>query len=372
MPNPISSLPDKIRLMPIKLKQFDYHLPPQRIANTPVKPRDHSNLMVVDRYSHTIQHHQFFDLPHLLPANAVLVLNHTKVFPARLLGKKPTGGKVELLLLEQMATNTFTALSSPGLKNNQVVTIPSSNNVTIKIVNPTNSDGITTVMFNYSGKKLLSAIDKIGSTPLPPYIHSSALESSVRRQYQTIYAKEIGSSAAPTAGLHFTQDLLSRLTKKGIDIEYLTLHVGLGTFKNPTKKQIDSKVLHSERFSLNPDVVLRLNLAKKENRPIIAVGTTTTRVLESCADENGMLTSQTGSTTLFIQPGYRFKFINYLITNFHLPQSSLLMLVSAFISSPNTHNSFSDFKSSLIGQAYSEAIQKEYRFFSFGDAMLLR
>lgn len=318
------------------------------IADTPTKPRDHSKLMVIDRQNGKISHHKFYELPKLLKPSDVLVFNNSKVIPARLYGHKSTGGKVEILLLRKRSPNEWEFISHPGLKPGQKVIITPKFQVEI-----VNSQVLKIVNFNSY------LISRYGRTPLPPYIKSDQKEAILRKQYQTVYAANPGSSAAPTAGLHFTNRLINKLRTMNYELEYITLHVGLGTFKPPTPEQIKTGVLHSEFYTLDANVARRLNKAKSSNRRIIAVGTTTCRVLETCSDASGKLHAQTGDTNIFIQPGYKFKFIDGLITNFHLPDSSLIMLVSAFASP------------SIIKTAYSQAISHNYRFYSFGDSSLI-
>jgi S-adenosylmethionine:tRNA ribosyltransferase-isomerase len=327
--------------MPGDLYHFD--LPLELIAQSPASPRDSSRLMVINKTTGELSHHIFRELPQFLKPTDVLVFNNTRVFPARLHGQKSTGGYVEILLLKNIKNSLWEVISHPGIKAGQVLNFPRG--VTAAVIDPHH--------VTLANSQFLPAI---GFTPLPPYIHSTATEKDLRRQYQTVYAKHSGSAAAPTAGLHFTQKLLSTLPQPK---EYLTLHVGLGTFKPPTSEQITLNRLHSEYFELNSDVAARLNSYKKSGRRIIAVGTTTTRVLESCSSPSGYLTSQTGETDIFIKPPYKFKFVDGLITNFHIPGSSLLMLVSAF-ASPE-----------IIHRAYQIAIDQKYRFYSFGDATLI-
>jgi len=323
------------------------------IADSPAKPRDHSRLMVIGRKSGYISHHKFYELPKLLKPSDVLVFNNSKVIPARLYGHKITGGKVEILLLRKLNSTDWEYISHPGLKPHQVITI--SPKLKAKIISP-NKLKFSTLNSQLSTSDL---INQIGHTPLPPYIHSGQPESVLRRQYQTVYAKDPGSAAAPTAGLHFTPHLLSQLSTLNFQLEFVTLHVGLGTFKSPTPEQLESSHLHKEYFELNRETAQRLNNAKSKRRRVIAVGTTACRVLESCTGSDGRLTPQSGDTDIFIRPGYRFKFIDGLLTNFHLPGSSLLMLISAF-SSPK-----------IIKSAYHTAINLKYRFYSFGDATLI-
>ncbi len=324
-----------------------FKLPENLIAQSPAIPRDSSRLMVIDKKSGKISHHVFRDLPLLLTPNDVLVFNDTRVFPARLHGQKNTGGKVEILLLKQTGKSLWEVISHPGLKPGQTITF--LHGVQATVINP------NLVEFNKS-----SLLRIIGETPLPPYIHSHQIESKLRRQYQTVYAKHEGSAAAPTAGLHFTPRLLSALKKRSIQMENLTLHVGLGTFKPPTPEQISAGILHTERFTLSADTANRLNSAKTSGKRIVAVGTTTTRVLETCSDSHGVLHPKSGETNIFIKPPYQFKFVDKLITNFHTPESSLIMLVAAF-STPD-----------IVKNAYRKAIALRYRFFSFGDATLFQ
>lgn len=345
---------------------FNYHLPPDLIAQTPARPRDGSRLMLINRRTGQLSHRIFRDLPQLLRPADVLVFNNTAVFPARLFGHKSTGGKVEILLLRQIRPGEWDFISHPGLKPGAVVHLPEKTprrwpeGTPARWIKQPNPEGIITNSGTIHFSSLISHfVYQYGTTPLPPYIHSSAPESALRRQYQTVYAKHPGSAAAPTAGLHFTPRLLHQLSTLGYQLEYVTLHVGLGTFKPPTQQQIRSGILHREYFTLDAGTTGRLNAAKSANRRIIAVGTTTTRVLETCSDASGRLHPRTGDTSLFILPGYKFKFVDGLITNFHLPKSSLLMLVSAF-ASPR-----------IIQSAYHEAITEKYRFYSFGDACLI-
>jgi len=352
----------------MELADFNYTLPEKLIGQVAIEPRDGCRMLVVDRQTKTISHHVFRDLEQLLDENYVLVINDTKVFPARLFGTKDTGGKVEVLLLKQTALDTYQCLVRgkvrPGLQ------LHFSDKFFGTVTN-IEDDGEVAIKFNLGGVSLINKIDKEGKTPLPPYIHSKAKEKDLRKQYQTVYAKEKGSAAAPTAGLHFTEGLLAKLRQKGIKIEKVTLHVGLGTFKPVTDEQVASKTLHTESYNLDEETAKNLNNAKIQGKKIIAVGTTTCRVLETLTNTEGTLHPGSGNTNIFIQPGYKFKFVDGLITNFHLPSTSLLMLVSALTSSPNTDEMESHFEKSLLGKAYSEAVNMKYKFFSFGDAMLI-
>ncbi len=368
------------------LVRYDYPLREEQIANEPVFPRDHSKLLVLDRQSGALTDRHFYDLPDFLSDRDVLVLNETKVFAARLLGKKQSGGKVELLLIKQTSLDSFEAISKPGLKLGQKLFFPRrsflandgslsadldvSDFLQAEVAWRDESSAKVQVKFSQSGANLLSEIDLCGFTPLPPYIHPTQSEEKIKTEYQTVYAKQTGSAAAPTAGLHFTEELLEKLAQKGVQIEKITLHVGLGTFAKLTADNLNSKTLHSEYYEINKEVAARLNEAKKAGKRIIAVGTTSVRSLESAWDDKE-LRATAEETKIFIDPPYKFNFVDALITNFHLPKSSLLMLVAAFVSAPNTKDDFSDFSNSSIGQAYAHASKNDYRFFSFGDAMLI-
>lgn len=340
------------------LTPYDFSLPPELIANSPAKPRDHSRLLVLDKATGDISHHHFYDLPDILKSTDVLVFNQTKVFPARLFGTKSTLGKVEVLLIKQKGI-FWHCLTRPGLKTNQTVDFGEDLSA---VVHKNNPDSTVELLFNRSGDDFFETLDRIGHMPLPPYIHSADSESKIRDEYQTVYAKTKGSAAAPTAGLHFTKELLDRLKAGGVQTEFVTLHVGLGTFKPLTQANIDTDSLHSEYFELDRVIADRLNSAKKAGRRIIAVGTTTTRVLETVSNELGQLDIKnlSGNTSIFIHPPYHFKFVDGMITNFHLPKTSLLMLVSSLVKSPE-----------YIKAAYQTAIKEKYRFYSFGDAMLI-
>lgn len=352
----------------MNLNEFHYNLPAELIGQSAIEPRDSCKLLVVNRKTQTLSHHSFRDLLTILDSNSVLVLNDTKVFPARLFGHKDSGGKLEVLLLQQTGTDTFSSLIRGKVKSGQ--TINFEGDLTAELLSK-DKEGTVSLRFNLSGSALITRLDELGHTPLPPYIHSTAAEKDLREDYQTVYAREKGSAAAPTAGLHFTENLLSALAGRGVQIEKITLHVGLGTFKPVTTEQITAKTLHTELFSVSEATADRLNQAKKAGKKIVAVGTTTCRVLESQSDQSGTLVAGEGETNIFIQPGYKYKFVDGLITNFHLPQTSLLMLVSAFVSFPNTTPLFQNFQECLMGKAYEEAIRNKYKFFSFGDATLI-
>lgn len=359
----------------MRLSDFDYQLPPERIAQTPVSPRDHSQLLIVNRNDGSMHDAHFYDLADLLTANDVLVLNNTKVFPARLHAEKqtPLGLKpIELLMEKEVKTKpnsiTWEVLSKPGLKLDDHFFIPGTD---IEGVCTQVNSYTRTVELNISREAFFALLFEKATTPIPPYIHwNEDDEQLLREKYQTVYAQRLGAVAAPTAGLHFTPGLLAKLHAKGVHIEYVTLHVGAGTFLPVKTDDIAHHHMHEEWFELTPYAVDRLNLAKKEGKRIIAVGTTTVRVLETCATPS--LLPLTGPTSIFIYPPYKFQFVDSMITNFHTPKSTLLMLVSAFVSTPNTDTIFNTFMSSLIGKAYMHALEHGYRFYSFGDAMWIQ
>jgi S-adenosylmethionine:tRNA ribosyltransferase-isomerase len=348
------------------ISKFDYHLPKNLIAQKPLKKRDHSKLLVIDRKTKLITSKHFYDLVELLNFNDVLVLNKTKVFPARIFGKKETGGKVEILLVKKINDNTWDVMVKPGINIGTKISFGLFSGIKISDNHETSR-----VQFSINNINLFEKLGTIGHTPIPPYIHSTESEKNLRDEYQTVYAKTQGSIAAPTAGFHFTKDLLNRLNMKGVQIEYVTLHVGLGTFTPIKESDISKHKIHSEYFELDRKTTDKLNNAKKKGKRIIAVGTTTTRVLETCTSSKGILIDKKGETNIFIYPPYKFKFIDTLITNFHLPDTTLLALVSAFVSYPNTKKIFTNFNSSLIGKAYKKAIKENYRFYSFGDSSII-
>jgi len=342
--------------MSLDIKDYSYHLPENLIANKPASKRDHCRLLFLNRNTGQIDHHQFFDLKEILGPNDVLVLNQSKVFPARLFGQKKTGGKFEILLIRQIKSDSWLAISKPRLTVGQELIF--SHSLEAQVLSSEKTTGQIEIKFNQKHQQFFQTLDKIGHTPLPPYINSTETEKDIREEYQTVYAKELGSAAAPTAGLHFTKKLLADLKDGGVQIEYVTLHVGLGTFQNLRPENIITKTLHQEFYEITPETADRLNLAKQQGKRVIAVGTTSVRTLESACKKN-RLTSGQSSTQIFIYPPYKFKFVDALITNFHLPESSLLMLVSAFAGKTN------------ISKSYQEAIKEKYRFFSFGDAMFI-
>jgi S-adenosylmethionine:tRNA ribosyltransferase-isomerase len=345
----------------MKTSLFDYRLPKNLIANSPAHPRDHSRLMIIDRKTGQINHCRFFEIENYLGPNDVLVLNKTKVFPARIFAKKITGGNIEILFLEEIKPGIWTTLTHPGVK--------AGTNIALNkfLFNAIGQEGVTAIIDTHLTKTvMMDVLRKYGHTPLPPYIDSKEKESDLRKEYQTIYAKTIGSVAAPTAGFHFTKRLLTKLKKKRVQIEYVTLHVGMGTFVPIKSKTLEEHKMHEEEFFADRKTFERLVGAKKSGKRIISVGTTSTRVLETITSEK-----LSGSTNIFIYPPYKFKFVDALITNFHLPESTLLALISAFVSYPNTKEKFKDFGSSLMGKAYLQAIKNKYRFYSFGDVCLI-
>lgn len=371
------------------LAAYHYDLPKEFIAQKAVEPRDQSKLLVFNRQNGQLKDQHFYELGQFLTANDVLVLNETKVFPARLLGKKQSGGKVELLLLKQTASDCWQAISKPGLKLGQklffmpadaeteswtLADLTESSILQAEVIQRTDQSAEVEVRFNFHAEKLWQHIEAVGLTPLPPYIHSQENERALKARYQTVYAKNFGSAAAPTAGLHFTPDLLQKLQQQGVAIERLTLHVGLGTFAKLSEQNLTNKTLHSEYYQIDSQVADRLNQAKQAGKRIIAVGTTTLRTLESAvllSAHQDQLVAGARTTQLFVMPPYQFNFVDALITNFHLPESSLLMLVSAFTTFPNTSENFHDFIHSNLGSAYEHAKAAQYRFFSFGDAMFI-
>lgn len=338
-------------------KEFDYNLPEELIAQTPIKNRSESKLMILDKKTGKTKDEVFKNIINYLNKGDVLVLNDTKVIPARLIGEKEdTKAVIELLLLKDLGDNTWECLAKPQkrLHEDTIITF-GDGKLKAKVVKKLN-DGITHVQLVYNGI-LMEILEELGTMPLPPYIHEKLEDQS---RYQTVYAKNIGSAAAPTAGLHFTKELLQEIENKGIIIKYVTLHVGLGTFRPVEVEDVEKHHMHTEFYIMNKDTADTLNLAKKEGRKIYAVGTTSTRTLETIMTKYSTFKECSGNTDIFIYPGYEFKAIDGLITNFHLPKSTLLMLVSALSSKE------------IMLNAYSEAIKKKYHFFSFGDAMFIK
>ena len=350
----------------MKVSDFNYNLPKELIAQVPIKNRDESRLMILDRKNKTIEDKIFKDIIDYLEPGDCLVRNNTKVIPARLYGvKEETGAHIEFLLLNRIDGDIWEVMVRPGRrlmpgtkvifgegvleqKENQKILLRAE--ILEKLEN-----GNRKVKFEYDGI-FNEILDQIGLMPLPPYIHEKLKEKD---RYQTVYAKYEGSAAAPTAGLHFTNELLEKIQAKGVEIANVTLHVGIGTFRPVKVENVEEHDMHSEHFYIKQEDADKINKAKREGHRVIAVGTTSCRVLESIADENGMVEATEGDTSIFIYPGYKFKCIDALITNFHLPESTLIMLVSALAGK--------DF----IMEAYNQAVEKKYRFFSFGDAMFI-
>ena len=339
----------------MKVTEFDYELPEELIAQTPIKKRDESRLMVLDREKKSIEHRKFKDIVEYLRPGDVLVRNNTKVIPARLYGKKETGANVEFLLLNNIEGDIWECIVRPGNKLHVGTKVIFGDGLLKAEILEIMEGGTRKVKFIYKGI-FNEILDKIGLMPLPPYIHEELKEKD---RYQTVYAKYEGSAAAPTAGLHFTEELFEDLRKKGVEIANVTLHVGIGTFRPVKEETVEEHKMHYEHFYIKKEDVEKINNAKKEKRRVIAVGTTSCRVLETIADENGFVKEVEEDTGIFIYPGYKFKCIDGLITNFHLPQSTLLMLVSALAGKD------------YIMKAYKEAAKEKYRFFSFGDAMFI-
>ena len=339
----------------MKVTEFDYELPEELIAQTPIKKRDESRLMVLDRKEKSIEHRKFRDIIKYLRPGDVLVRNNTKVIPARLYGKKETGANVEFLLLNNIEGDIWECIVRPGNKLHVGTKVIFEDGLLKAEILEIMEGGTRKVKFIYKGI-FNEILDKIGLMPLPPYIHEELKEKD---RYQTVYAKYEGSAAAPTAGLHFTEELFEDLRKKGVEIANVTLHVGIGTFRPVKEETVEEHKMHTEHFYIKKEDVEKINNAKKEKRRVIVVGTTSCRVLESISDEKGFVKEVEEDTGIFIYPGYKFKCIDGLITNFHLPQSTLLMLVSALAGKD------------YIMKAYKEAVKEKYRFFSFGDAMLI-
>ncbi|MGL5149521.1 MAG: tRNA preQ1(34) S-adenosylmethionine ribosyltransferase-isomerase QueA [Clostridium sp.] len=341
----------------MQVKDFDFYLPEELIAQHPLEKRDSSRLMVLNKETGEIEHKRFHDIIEYLKAGDTLVLNNTRVMPARLIGEKEgTGGKIEFLLLKRIEGDKWECLAKPG-KSAKIGRVFTFGNGDLKAtVVDILEEGNRVIEFSYKGI-FEEVLDALGEMPLPPYI-TERLED--RERYQTVYSKEQGSAAAPTAGLHFTPELLSEIKAKGINIAYLTLHVGLGTFRPVKVETIDAHHMHSEFYQLDKENADIINNTKKNGGRIISVGTTSTRTLETIGDENGEVKEQSGWTEIFIYPGYKFKVVDNLITNFHLPESTLIMLVSALAGKENVMN------------AYNEAVKEKYRFFSFGDSMFIK
>lgn len=339
----------------LNINSYDYYLPNNLIAQTPVQPRDNSRLLVYSKTKQLAEHKKFYNIIEYLKKGDVLVINNTKVMPSRLFGEKvDTNAKIELLLLKRINLTDWEVMVKPAKRCKIGTLIKISDELSCEIKENTNY-GTKIAKFNYEGN-FEEILEKLGVMPLPPYIKESLKD---KNRYQTVYSKFFGSSAAPTAGLHFTKVLLDKIKEKGVIITEVLLHVGLGTFKPVSEENILNHHMHSEYVEVSKETADIINLAKKENRRVIAVGTTSVRVLESASNENSELVPTKKETDIFIYPPYKFKIVDGIITNFHLPKSTLLMLVSAFIGRSETLH------------LYKTAVEEKYRFFSFGDAMLL-
>ena len=338
----------------LKKSDFYYDLPENLIAQTPLYPRDSSRLLHYDKKLDTITDRHFYDILDLLTDNDLLVINNTKVLPARMYSYTPNGGKVEILLLKRFSLTEWEVMVKPGKKAKEGVLLTINEELSLTVKSRTESGG-RIVEFNFNGV-FEDIISRVGEMPLPPYIREKLEDQS---RYQTVYAKNSGSSAAPTAGLHFTPELIEKLKNKGVEFATVELKVGLGTFRPVKEDDLTNHKMHTEWYEITKENADIINRAKKQGKRIIAVGTTSVRTLETVADENGFVKAQNGDTSIFIYPPYKFKCVDGLITNFHLPESTLIMLVSAFLTREKTLD------------IYNYAVKNEYRFFSFGDACLL-
>lgn len=338
-------------------QDFYYDLPKERIAQTPIEPRDHSKMMVLHRDTDEIEHKHFYDILDYLNENDCLILNDTRVLPARLYGEKEeTGARVEFLLLNQKENDVWEVITGPGRRAKVGAKFSFGGGILKAEVLEVLENGNRLARFFYEGDSIFPVLEKVGEMPLPHYI-TEKLEDAER--YQTVYSKELGSAAAPTAGLHFTPEILEKIQKKGVKIGFVTLHVGIGTFRPVKADNIEDHKMHAEHYHLSEETAALIRETKKNGGRVIAVGTTSCRTLESVATFHGEICAADGWTNIFIYPGYKFKCIDALLTNFHLPESTLIMLVSAF------------YDREKVLQAYKEAVEKEYRFFSFGDCMLV-
>lgn len=341
----------------MKTSDFFYELPQELIAQTPVEPRDSSRLMILNRKNGNVEHKIFHDLIDYLNPGDCLILNDTRVIPARIYGtKKETGAYVEFLLLKQSENNVWECLCKPGKRAKPGTKFTFGDGLVDCEVLDITDDGNRIIKFDCDSKEIYNILDKIGKMPLPPYI-TEELKNGER--YQTVYSKELGSAAAPTAGLHFTNEMLNKIKSKGVQIGYVTLHVGLGTFRPVKVDDVTNHKMHSEHYHISKETADLINQTKAAGKRVISVGTTSTRTLESVAVKNGCICEDEDDTSIFIYPGYKFKCIDALITNFHLPESTLIMLISAFAGYDNVMN------------AYNIAVREKYRFFSFGDAMFI-
>ena len=338
----------------MKTTDFDYYLPEELIAQTPVEPRDTSRLLVYDRSTGKIEHKHFYDIVDYLKEGDLLVRNNTRVLPARMYGYTPNGGKVEILLLKRLNLTDWEVLVKPGKKARIGATLVFSSELSLTVIDMAEEGG-RIVRFSFDGV-FEDIISRLGEMPLPPYIHEKLKD---KERYQTVYSKIDGSAAAPTAGLHFTPELFENLKAKGVEVADVLLHVGLGTFRPVKADDILEHHMHSEYYAIDEENAEKINKAKREGRRVIAIGTTSVRTLESVADNNGFVKACSGNTEIFIYPGYKFKCVDSLVTNFHLPKSTLIMLVSALDNKEN------------ILKLYETAVNEKYRFFSFGDACMI-
>ena len=346
------------------LSEFDYNLPENLIAQLPADKRENSKMMVLEKETQSIQHKHFYDIVDLIDENSILVLNNTKVMPARLYGmKEETGAKIEVFLLKQLEGKTWETLIKPSKRVKEGTIIKISDELSAKAIEKTEEDGGWIVEMIYEGN-ILEVLHRNGNIPLPPYIERKLANEDIKKldfeRYQTVYAKDEGSVAAPTAGLHFTKEILQKLQDKGVEIAYVTLNVGLGTFRPVKCENILEHKMHSETFEISEETARKINEAKAKGKKLVAVGTTTVRTLETAYQKYGCIKACHDHSELFIYPPYEFKVIDELITNFHLPKSTLLMLVSALAGK------------NFIFKAYNEAIENNYRFFSYGDCMFIR
>ena len=339
----------------MRTEDFDYYLPEELIAQTPVYPRDSSRMLVYDRKTGKIEHKHFYDIVNYLKEGDVLVRNNTKVLPARMFFYTKNGAKVEILLLKRLSIGDWEVLVKPGKKARIGASLTANSELSLEVIGINEVEGSRIVRFNFNGV-FEDIISRIGEMPLPPYIKEKLKE---QERYQTVYSKVDGSSAAPTAGLHFTEELIEKLKAKGVIIVDVLLHVGLGTFRPVKEDDILKHHMHSEYYEVSKESDEIINKAKSEGRRVICVGTTSVRTVESVANEKGLLKEEKGNTEIFIYPGYTFKCVDSLITNFHLPKSTLLMLISAFMGRENALS------------IYKQAVEEKYRFFSFGDACLI-
>lgn len=339
----------------MKTSDFDYELPPELIAQTPLERRDASRLMTLDKSTGAVGHRHFYELPSLLRPGDCLVLNDSRVLPARLIGHRESGGAAEVLLLTDEGDKTWECLVRPGRKLREGARVSFGDGVLTARITRVLPDGNRLVKFEYEGI-FLEVLERLGKMPLPPYIKE---ELQDRERYQTVYSKEVGSAAAPTAGLHFTKGLLQEVQSRGVKVCYVTLHVGLGTFRPVAEENLEEHDMHSEYCSISRETAETINETKRNGGRVICVGTTSCRTVESWAGEDGVMKASSGWTNIYIYPGYRFKVMDALVTNFHLPQSTLIMLVSALAGREH------------VLAAYEEAVKERYRFFSFGDAMFI-